>query len=713
MALFERQPQPPAFYSILDDAGDLYKQFNRPITDYEALGRYPSFHPPAGSSSSSGVVDSNPPGEVSSDPSLASAASHSDHSQSKRSPRMRPSETSHEDSQPSQVSTDPTGQSWFNPEAEVWKPKKSSTSNKMRRAPPPARPAPQVPQQQAAAPPAMYSYESPALPQEQPLTGILIKEPPQQFERARGPPRKSAMKKPSQQPSPLPGTAFLAPVPTGYSTQTPRQPAGVLSPPSTVTNLPPPNTQSWISAPPISAGRRRTAKSHYGSSASSTGATYGSSASSTGATYGSSMSSTVATRGSVAGLVRYRHIFNKDNSSIKPSGPHQISSVIDQDPDSGSEKSPVLDKKPFVPNIPSSSSEPSREHELSDAQSIASARRPAIETLDQQSSLLPTIARNLPVPSSYPIHRPSSPSTVVDLSIKAPPSTASGWIPRWSRAETATSALNSEFGTSTSTSFSNFPSFAAFSSSSYHPHSVPRFAALDRITSEDDYSIEPPTSVPRQNLSITNEDWPSPRARYDSDSGTAVSSLEVEPTPRERIHPLPLTLEELFIGGMHTYRITTRLLSGEPRIQEVQIDVKPGWKTGTRIIFPDAGAEYAPGVFETMIFVVEQVHHERFTRREGGKLVYNTDIDLVDALKENGRREARKVVGLDDKVIEFYPPKGVINPGQEMVIKGEGMYTRSKSKVAGRGDLIIRWNIKLPDQVTADQIHRMRDIFKQ
>lgn len=132
------------------------------------------------------------------------------------------------------------------------------------------------------------------------------------------------------------------------------------------------------------------------------------------------------------------------------------------------------------------------------------------------------------------------------------------------------------------------------------------------------------------------------------------------------------------------------MLSGEPKIQEVQIDVKPGWKPGTRIVFPDAGNERAPGAFQTMIFVVEQVHHEKFTRMDGGRLVLNQEVDLVDALKENGKRELRKVVGLDGKVIEFYPPKGVINPGQETVIKAEGMYTRSKSKVVGRGDLIIR-----------------------
>ncbi|KIO26325.1 hypothetical protein M407DRAFT_24412 [Tulasnella calospora MUT 4182] len=62
MALYARKPQAPELYGILDDAGDLYKQLNRPTSDYEALGRYPSFHPPTGSSSS-GVVGSNPTGE--------------------------------------------------------------------------------------------------------------------------------------------------------------------------------------------------------------------------------------------------------------------------------------------------------------------------------------------------------------------------------------------------------------------------------------------------------------------------------------------------------------------------------------------------------------------------------------------------------------------------------------------------------------------------
>ncbi|KAG8900144.1 hypothetical protein FRC00_014273 [Tulasnella sp. 408] len=744
MSLSARQRQPPELYGILGD--DPYKQLFRPNS---AIGRYYlSFHSPAGG----GVVGSDPTGEVSSyhSPTPAAGPSRSEYSQSKRSPRTQPDKTSHEDSRPSQVSADPTGQSWFNPEAEVRKPKRPSRSNKTRKALR-ASPAPQVPKQQQAAPPVMYSYGSSAPPRKQPLTGLLIKEPAQSFERAKGPPRKSAMKTPTKQPSP----------------------------PLKVTNLsiaPPP---IWISAPsPSSAGP------HYGPFIGASSVAFAS----------SSYYSSSAPRWATQGRLPY-----EDDSPIEPSGPRQILFVVNKDPDSGSEKSPVLDKEPYVlntrkhelsdalsvppvpplppqfqpsppPNYPplaghhrrvtsdldvpsnsrsgsdrdrksgrsrnhyhhlsrvsssssgdeasssSGSSTPrrrdgvifpaspvtdlpigspltgflTREGEQPFAEMIDSARRPAMKTPDQQALLLPAIDRSLPVTSSYPVQTPSSPSTVTNLSIKPPPSIASGWAPRWSRAETATSALNSEFGTSTSTSFSNFRSSAAFSSSSYYSHSAPRFSALDRITSEDEYPIEPPTRVPRQDLSITNEDWLSPRARYDSDSGATASSLEVEPTPGERICPLPLTLEELFKGGMHTYRIMTLLLSGEPKVEKICINIEPGWEAGTRIISRNSGDEVAPGVFQTMVFVVEQIHHERFTRRKGGEIMYNQNINLVDAVKDNGRREARKVIGLDGKVIEFYPPKGVINHGQETLIKGEGMYTRSKNKVVERGDLIIR-----------------------
>ncbi|KAG9030546.1 hypothetical protein FS837_003249 [Tulasnella sp. UAMH 9824] len=173
-------------------------------------------------------------------------------------------------------------------------------------------------------------------------------------------------------------------------------------------------------------------------------------------------------------------------------------------------------------------------------------------------------------------------------------------------------------------------------------------------------------------------------------NSSTISTLNL---PVEWIYPLRLTLEELFKGGTYTYRITTRLLSGKPKTREVRVHVMPGWATGTRISFPNAGHEYAPGLFQTMIFVVQQVNHPQFTRREDGKLECYLDISHSDARKTNETRAPRRVVGLDGKIIEFSPPRSEIWHGQKMVIKGQGMHKRSKGKVVGRGDLIIRWNV--------------------
>lgn len=172
---------------------------------------------------------------------------------------------------------------------------------------------------------------------------------------------------------------------------------------------------------------------------------------------------------------------------------------------------------------------------------------------------------------------------------------------------------------------------------------------------------------------------------------TPPTSAEDSDIPAEHIYPLQLTLEELFKGGKYNFRITTHLLNGDPKISEVEIDVLPGWKMGTRITFPNAGNEFKPGVFQTMIFVVEQIHHERFARLSKGRLVLNQDISLADSFKEGPRKEPIRILGLDGKTLEFTPPSGVIKPGQETIIRNQGMYIRNKSEVVGRGDLIIRY----------------------
>ena len=68
--------------------------------------------------------------------------------------------------------------------------------------------------------------------------------------------------------------------------------------------------------------------------------------------------------------------------------------------------------------------------------------------------------------------------------------------------------------------------------------------------------------------------------------------------PRKKADPieqvLKLTLEEMYYGVQKNLKLTRTVYRGnqEQRVSEtLTIDVKPGWKKGTKITFPEKGDE--------------------------------------------------------------------------------------------------------------------------
>ena len=67
--------------------------------------------------------------------------------------------------------------------------------------------------------------------------------------------------------------------------------------------------------------------------------------------------------------------------------------------------------------------------------------------------------------------------------------------------------------------------------------------------------------------------------------------------------PLPLTLEELYLGTVKKLKISKSVLTNDgttttTKEKILSIKIKRGWKTGTRITFPkegDQGANVIPG----------------------------------------------------------------------------------------------------------------------
>ncbi|XXG56290.1 hypothetical protein AAC387_Pa03g3746 [Persea americana] len=110
---------------------------------------------------------------------------------------------------------------------------------------------------------------------------------------------------------------------------------------------------------------------------------------------------------------------------------------------------------------------------------------------------------------------------------------------------------------------------------------------------------------------------------------------------------LPCSLEELYSGSKRKMRISRNVLDPSGKAKNVEeiltIDIKPGWKKGTKITFPEKGHEQPNIIPSDLIFVIEEKPHGIY-RRDGNDLVVNRRISLVDSLAGGLlRRDGRKL----------------------------------------------------------------------
>ncbi|KAG9039275.1 hypothetical protein FRB95_011860 [Tulasnella sp. JGI-2019a] len=659
----------PELYGILGDK-DAYRQLEH-LHDPES--RYPSFHQPEASTSS-------PSHKPASEDRL-----HSDSAKAKarrsRQPGMeenaRPTYLSPQQTGATDLLSAPggggsSGSSWYDQDVEP--PKISKATSRLTRKPlAPSRPAP--------APAADYStptsFASPA------QSGLAMSEPVQPFAK----PRKSALKSsnvgsstmgssapsglssaPSDaiaswaasqqsgppQPSPLPATAYLSPATAQKRRMELRGHAG--PPPSAMR---PPSreaqTSYWQSPAPSHGRLSSTGGSHRGSSAATSSVAF------TSSSFSNSNSNNYSSYGSTSASNTSPFIPDDDGEPYE-AVPRSTLYVVNADPTaSESEQSLPLPSRggPRPPGKPTGLSR--RLKGLS-----APADVPPVPRVPPQFQA--------PPPPSFP------PPSNNDRSHSDPS------VPVLHNGQRDRGILKRN-----------------------NSDSVSGRATQPRPLTSPPRDLRPSSaqrSLGRSESNSSNGSSPSPH----TPPTQPVLQADIPP---EWVHPLPLTLEQLFRGGKHEFRITRHMLDGSKKDTTVLVDVQPGWKSGTRITFPGAGNERTPGQYQDVIFVVEQIHHERFARLDGGRLVVTEEISLPDALTPGRKLHTRRIVGLDGKVIEFVAPSVIIKNGLETVVKGHGMYIRSKSQIAGRGDLVIRWSVRVPNDITPSQYERMREIFSK
>lgn len=178
--------------------------------------------------------------------------------------------------------------------------------------------------------------------------------------------------------------------------------------------------------------------------------------------------------------------------------------------------------------------------------------------------------------------------------------------------------------------------------------------------------------------------------------------------PNEITKPLKVSLEELYTGATKKLKVGRRLLDGSNEDKVLEIQVLPGWKSGTKIRFPKAGNEQMSGESQDLVFVVEEKPHDRFTR-DGNDLITNVKIPLVDALTGEGGRKIVEV--LDKRKVGVPVPGGVVKPGQETRIRNEGMPIRKSGTGKTKGDLVVKWDVVFPERLTPSQKEGVKKVL--
>ncbi|XP_059658820.1 uncharacterized protein LOC132305154 [Cornus florida] len=179
--------------------------------------------------------------------------------------------------------------------------------------------------------------------------------------------------------------------------------------------------------------------------------------------------------------------------------------------------------------------------------------------------------------------------------------------------------------------------------------------------------------------------------------GRPMSSAPPKASPIEI--SLPCSLEELYKGTTKKMKISREIADASGKTLPVQeiltIDIKPGWKKGTKITFPEKGNEQPNVIPADLVFVIDEKPHIVFTR-EGNDLVVTQKISLAEALTGC----TVHITTLDGRNLTI-PINNVIHPNYEEIVPKEGM-PMPKDPLK-KGNLRIKFNIKFPTRLTAEQ----------
>eukprot|EP01033_Poteriospumella_lacustris_P000512 gene512-345_t len=157
---------------------------------------------------------------------------------------------------------------------------------------------------------------------------------------------------------------------------------------------------------------------------------------------------------------------------------------------------------------------------------------------------------------------------------------------------------------------------------------------------------------------------------------------------------LECTLKELYVGCTKKFHITRKRYNAAKELVDdtkaFVVNVKPGWKKGTKVTFVNEGEEGPNIIPADLVFVIQEKKNGEDTppgyEREGSNLIYTYKLSLMDALTDC----SLQIPTLDGRTLSIACPE-VVSPFYEKLIPSEGM--PSVKTPGAKGDMIVRFHI--------------------
>ncbi|KAH6774251.1 DNAJ heat shock family protein [Perilla frutescens var. hirtella] len=183
--------------------------------------------------------------------------------------------------------------------------------------------------------------------------------------------------------------------------------------------------------------------------------------------------------------------------------------------------------------------------------------------------------------------------------------------------------------------------------------------------------------------------------RFSSDGGDGSGAKK--PPPVESM--FPCALDELYTGSTRKMKISRQVVEPNGRLKTeseiLTIEVKPGWRKGTKITFPDKGNQQLNQLPADLVFVIDEKPHGFFIR-DGNDLFMTHRVTLAEAIGGT----TVDLTTLDDRTLSL-PVTNIMSPSYEHVVPGEGMPLARDPTI--KGDLRIKFEVTFPTRLSPEQ----------